>query len=153
MNIAYNQIIEKLKKANIEYEIIKHKSITNVEEGNQIFKNCSNCFKTLAFYTKSDQYLITISALDKLDFKKLTQKLKIKRNDLKMISNKKLLELGYNIGSISPIDISGMINICDKKIRKYDKIYCGVGDNKKTLLISTENLLKITDTQIIDIVK
>ena len=149
MTRAYDLILKKLDK--ITYEIIEHQKITNAEEGLEIFKE-KNCFKTLAFQNKDTIYLVLLQADDKLDYKKLANYLEINRSNIKKVDISLLEKYGYDYGSIGPIPInSKMISIIDNKVLEYEEIICGIGINTKSLKIKTNDLLKISEGNIVEI--
>lgn len=151
----YNNICKLLKSKNIEYEEYVHKEISTYTEGiEKTDFDTNKIVKTLAFKIEQEIILIALLGKDKLDYKKLSQILGIKRNQLKMLSTEEVENLGFEIGGVCPIIESKKAKvILDTKIKNMEYIYCGMGTKDRTMKINPNDIIKINDAICFDVVK
>lgn len=151
----YDAICKMLKDEKVEHEIFEHEGILTYEEGIQRLKFDPNkIVKTLAFKIEDIKILIALLGKDKLDYKKISELLSIKRNQLKMLSEEEVTDLGFEPGGICPIAPDKKVRVLiDSKIEKLDYIYCGMSRRDRTLKIPTKDLKKLSKGVFADIAK
>lgn len=156
MSTLYDILIKKLSSMSISYEIIEHDEISCVDDGIMLLDFPEDLIlKTIGFETENRYIFAVIQARKKLDYKKLTQIVGIKRKYLKMIPVEVLEnELGYQSGGLSPIHIDDRINVfIDIGISKLVEVFCGIGVRNKTLKISSKNLILASKAIVGDLAK
>lgn len=151
----YDDICTLLNNNNIQYEEYKHDSILTYGEGIKRTEfNPEKIVKTLAYKIDEQKILIALLGKDRLDYKKITDILSIKRNQLKMLSQNEITELGFEIGGVSPIISPKKAKVfLDSKIQNMDYIYCGMGSKDRTLKIIPEDLKKVSDAIYVELSK
>jgi prolyl-tRNA editing enzyme YbaK/EbsC (Cys-tRNA(Pro) deacylase) len=145
---AHEKIISKLKKHRISYNLYSHKALlssSDAYERRDLAFNTENGFKALAFQISDRLLLAALHGRDKIDYKKISEFLGVKRKDINVASAELLEKFGYTPGGISPIPATENTEvIIDSKILEYEKIVCGSGDGEKSIEINSEDLLNIT---------
>lgn len=113
---------------------------------------CRQCFKTLV--AKGNEIVVLCVPVDKeVDLKKVAAYLKEKK--IEMLATKELLSVtGYVRGGVSPIGMKKRYKtLIDKSCLDFEKITVSGGVCGLSLLMSPENLIKITGAMPEDIVK
>ena len=151
----YGSNIDLLNKNNIKYKIYSHEDIATFDIGIKITDfDINKIVKTLSFEYNNNIIFISLLGKDKLDYKKLSNILKINRSSLKMTKHDKLEEIGFELGAIGPlIPNNSCLILFDKKIEQLDSIYLSIGIRSKTLEISPKDLQKITNAKYYDVTK
>ncbi len=151
---AFDAIKKLLDEKNIVYVIHQHDKVYTVDDVKRKVDYDYTCgFKTLAFVVNADYYFVVINALDKVDYKKLASAMGVKRKAIRLAKLDELAsKFAYDLGGLSPIPLDSTIKVLfDKKISQISRVYCGVGDNDKSLEISNEDLIKISSGIVCDI--
>jgi Cys-tRNA(Pro)/Cys-tRNA(Cys) deacylase len=153
---VYESLLNILKEISFPFEIIEHDEITCVDDGISLLGFAGNrIIKTLGFDANGAYVFIAIQGYKRLDYKKLVQTLKIKRDKLKMLSPEIVEnDLGYQKGGLSPLTSDARISVYfDSGITEMDIVYCGIGTRDKTLKISPKNLIDISGGIVADLSK
>ena len=146
-----------VKAENIEFETIGyHADEVGENFGVKIAEltgiPCPQCFKTLV--AKGDETVVLCIPVDKeVDLKKVAALLKEKK--IEMLATKELLSVtGYVRGGVSPIGMKKHYKtLIDKSCLDFEKITVSGGVCGLSILMSPENLIKITGAIPEDIVK
>ena len=154
MKNSYDAIIARLKAKRITYEILEHEPVFTMEDViNNIDIPLELQVKSLAVSWQdpySDQQMVAIcglSATGKLDFKLVAGVLGVSRSKLKMINPKDSMRLlGMPYGAIGLIAPKGNpVILVSEYFSKSEILYFGVGRNDRTIKLSKNNLLNISD--------
>jgi Ala-tRNA(Pro) deacylase len=137
-----------LEKYDINYKLHTHRAVFTVEESKKIDKHMLGVFHTKNLFLKDEGnkfFLVSMSADNRLDLKKLKEKLNAKKK-LSFASPNQLKDhLNLSPGSVS---IFGMINakhvklILDKGVWNAKKVSFHPNINTATLELSHEDLEK-----------
>jgi len=152
MTMAIDQVKEKLKLLNIQFEAFYHDPIPTIDEALPVWKeiNAAHC-KNLFFRNhKGDKhYLAIFHYLQTLGIHELEQKLK--QGKLTFASEKRLVHyLGVQQGSVSPF---GLINddahhvqvFIDENLRKSQRISFHPNDNTATFVLQMSDFLRFLE--------
>jgi Cys-tRNA(Pro)/Cys-tRNA(Cys) deacylase len=153
---VYESLLNILQESNLPFEIIEHDEITCVDDGVSLLGFDGDCIiKTLGFDADGAYVFIAVQGYKRLDYKKLVQTLKIKRDKLKKISPEIVEnDLGYQQGGLSPLTSDARISVYfDSGIIEMEIVYCGIGTRDKTLKISPKNLIYISGGIVADLSK
>lgn len=149
-NITLNKLVALLNTQNANYSIlIDDVSIATASEGVKHYGiSLSETTPTLILKSKAKFYAAIICGNTRIDFKKLKQVLDVK--DLSMADPEAILNLtGAKIGEVSLIN-DGIVTLIDSQVLKNVNCYGGCGIAKATLRISTSDLVRVTNAQILD---
>ncbi len=153
---AYKKIIEILDCLNIKYTIHNHEKVFTVNDvSSKLDIDIEKAYKTLVFKLEKNYVFAILKATDKIDYKNLALALETKREKIKSVSIEEIeTDLGYELGGISPIPVKdNIIVVIDISILKEKEIFCGVGENDKSLEIESSDLLKVIKAKIFKISK
>lgn len=156
MSDIFDLLIEKLDRTGLPYEIIEHDEITNVDDGVALLNlSEENILKTIGFLANRSFVFVVLQGRKRIDYKKLTQILEIKRESLKMLKVDIIeTELGYQLGGLSPIHTDNRINVLmDVNILKVNEVFCGIGVRNKTLRMTPKNLILASEAVLRDLIK
>ena len=139
-----------------EHEIIEHSPVLSVEDVKREINLPLNIMvKTIIFKdNKSGDFIsVSLQSEKRVDKEKLSMVLNISASRIKFASEKEVLKIGFPIGGIAPFGFNDSIKVksfIDEDIYniKSQYLYMGVGDNRKTLKIKSDNFLKIIEDYI-----
>ena len=109
--------------------------------------------KSLVFKTNDDFVICLVSGDKRCSLNKLKKITQIK--DVSMASPEDVkIQTGYTIGGVSPVGHQKNIKIfVDKSLNRFEDIFAAAGHPNCVFKINFENLLKITQGEIKDIVE
>lgn len=148
MNEAQLEKLLKEKKA--DYTIYTDRStVRSAQEGADLYNiHLSETTPTLILKTKEKYYAAIICGNRRISFKKLKQALNV--NSISMADPQTILALtGAKVGEICLInpDITTLVDI---HVLENKNCYGGCGVPNKTLRINTQDLLRITNAEVLD---
>jgi len=86
------QILNHLEKNNIKYEILNHRKVYTAFDASQTLKvHPKEIAKSLIIQIKKDFYMVILGADKNLDFSKIAQKFKVAQKNIKIPSEKILI--------------------------------------------------------------
>jgi Cys-tRNA(Pro) deacylase len=100
--------------------------------------------KSILFKTKSESYLMVVSAGDvRLDSKAIKETVGEK---VRMANPEEVLEItGFNVGGVCPFALRREVPIyLDESLKRYNIVYAAAGTGHTALPISYEELMRIT---------
>lgn len=144
----FEQVIDKLKELDIEYQIVEHEPALTTEQADKFIEGIDGVRTKTMFLTnkkKKDFYLIIMDDAKRLDMD--TFKDIVEEKQIKMASENCLFEkMMLTPGVVSPF---GLLNNTEKDIQVYfdreiineDRMSFHPNTNEKTIFIKTEDLL------------
>lgn len=145
-----DKISNLLKDQNADYSLlVDDATVVTASDGARRYGiSLSETTPTLILKIK-DKYCAAIICGDtRISFKKLKQVLAVK--DISMADSQTILDLtGAKIGEVSLIN-PGMITLIDSNVLKNKYCYGGSGVAKTTLRINTQDLIRITNAQVVE---
>jgi Cys-tRNA(Pro)/Cys-tRNA(Cys) deacylase len=154
---AKTNVIRKFDAMKIEYfehEFKTDTAVSGVEVAKILGQNPDRCFKTLVTVGKSgNHYVFMVPVAEELDLKKAAAF--VGEKSVEMVKSKELLGLtGYIHGGCSPV---GMKKFFTTTIHKtacdFETIYYSGGRIGYQVETSLENLAKVIDFKLADIIK
>ena len=149
-NIQLNTLDNLLKNSNADYTIFKDElSLENAEEGAKHYGiSLNEAAPTFILKAKDKYYAAIISGSTRISFKKLKQALGVK--DISMADPQAVLKLtGAKVGEVCLINCE-LTTLIDHGVLKNINCYGGCGVPKSTLRINSQDLVRITNAQILD---
>ena len=157
---SYNRVLEMLNKQNVDYNIIHHKPVYTMRDvANELDIPENSKVKTLVLKTEqptlNSLVICGISAQGKLDFKLLATLLNTSRSKLSMASSSFIMEeIGMSKGAIGLLVPKGEQMLFLSNYFSHQRyLYFGIGRNDKTIKISRQDLLSITNISVVEIEK
>ncbi len=141
---------DQIDSLGVHYEIIQHRPITTVEEGLQeLGIEAADGVSTLIMQADGDYISIIRRDDRKLSFKKIKKLLKA--HDLKFATREQVIALtNCDLGYVSLVN-AGFRPLFDAGILERQFVYGGTGSPEHDLKIRPEDLVKLTQAQVVDI--
>jgi ubiquinone/menaquinone biosynthesis C-methylase UbiE/prolyl-tRNA editing enzyme YbaK/EbsC (Cys-tRNA(Pro) deacylase) len=151
---GYFNIEQILRTANPDHEVLDHKPVLSTEEMMQTMNYPPDCvIKTIIFKNiKTEEFIaIAVLAEKQVNKTKIATALEINPNKIKFATEKEVLSIGFPVGGVAPFGFEenvSMTKFLDIAIinSSCEWLYTGMGDNRKTLKIKTQDFLKITSS-------
>jgi len=148
----YDQILGKLRAANVPHTIHEHAPSVTVEDAAQnLWFPVEQLVKTIAFRVKGGGWvLVGLCGYNQVDYKKLAAAVGVNRTKLmRLMPDEVTRDLGYVLGGVSPFAPNAATRVLlDDSVLAWDAIYCGTGRVDRTLEIAPEHLVKVTNTRV-----
>jgi len=112
--------------------------------------------KSLAFLIDEKPILILASGDGRVDDKKLATLFNVTRKKIKTANPDQCVTIyGYAPGGVPPVGIrmSGIPVYIDQSLERFDQLYAAAGAHNAIFPISRQDLIKMTDGQVVDIRK
>ncbi|MDO4605173.1 MAG: proline--tRNA ligase [Helcococcus sp.] len=124
-------IIPKKEEA-LEMELIDTPNVKTIEELAQFTGEDKSKFaKVIAMKTKDENFMILIPGQRELNILKLLSYLKISENEIEMMNDQDILDMGSYPGFMSPIGLKDIRVIVDKRITQMSNFYTGANQVDK----------------------
>ncbi|MCI1857841.1 MAG: YbaK/EbsC family protein [Sporolactobacillus sp.] len=150
-------LIELLDVKQIDYQLINHAEITNVEAGLATLHDVAaeSVIKTIGFDAAGQSVFVALQGPKKIDYGKLSRVLGIKRSKLRMLAADVVeQELGYQVGGLSPLHVDNKIHVYfDQAVAKLTIVYCGIGVRNRTLKLAAHDLIAAANGKLADLVR
>lgn len=145
------QILSHLEKNNVKYEILTHRKVYTAFDASQTLRvHPKEIAKSLIINIKKDFYMIILGADKNLDFGKIAKKFKVTQKDIKIPSEKVLLNKfkikpgsAHVFGSLYKIPM-----IIDKAFTTLNNAIFSSGSFKESFKIKLKDYLKIEEGEI-----
>jgi Ala-tRNA(Pro) deacylase len=145
------QILNHLEKNNTKHEIIAHRTVYTAFDASQTLKvHPKEIAKSLILQIKKDFYMVILGADKNLDFGKIAKKFKVVNKDIKIPSEKILINKfkikpgsAHVFGSLYKIP-----TIVDKSFSNLKDAIFSSGSFKESFKIKLKDYLKIEESEI-----
>lgn len=151
-------VLEKIKKklldAGIEYEYMEHEPVYTSENAARVRgEELSAGAKALVLFGDKTPILCVVPGDKKADFKKIKKHLDVK--DLRMATPDEVKELTtLEIGAIPPVgSVMGLPSHYDNSFMLKDTVAFNAGAHKVTIIMKSDDLIKVENPKILDIAK
>lgn len=150
-------VMRVLDKNKIEYKehyYTPSGELSGVEVASELGENVDQAFKTLVTVAKSrEHYVFVIPVNESLDLKKASKS--VGEKNIEMIKAKELLGLtGYVHGGCSPIGMKKEFKtVIHSTAKDYDKIFVSAGKVGAQVEVALEDLKKIVNIDLADVIK
>jgi prolyl-tRNA editing enzyme YbaK/EbsC (Cys-tRNA(Pro) deacylase) len=154
MNEKLNELINKLKEKNIEFNLIQLKDRAMTVEEVMKFSdgkvNPKEICKTLILKDqKNNSYAVVVIGNDRVDFEKVSKRFNCSR--LRLATPEEIKkEIGLEIGAVCPLFL-GLPMLIDRRIFNRERINFGSGDHLFGIEINPKDILKCVDANISDV--
>ncbi len=147
---SFKKIKSDLEKKEVRFEHITHQPLkTMVDVVNALDVEEEKMAKTVVLNVYGDLVAVLLPGAKRLNYTVIARVLGVNRNDIKFATPKDLASAGLSIGSISPFSDVFKDMLIDEILLTQDYMYCGSGDEDKTLKISPSNFLEVISPIII----
>lgn len=109
--------------------------------------------KSVLFMADGRPVLVVTNGLTRIHRKRLAEVLEISRRRVKMANGAEVLAItGYGVGAVPPFGHPSPIRtLLDAGVLSESTIFGGGGENNALMRLSTEELLRVIDAEIVDI--
>jgi len=152
--MSYSQNFDKvLFDTGINSKIIRFQETTKTSQdaANQLKVDLSRIGKSIVFKTESSNLILVVaSGKNRIDERKLE---KLLNEKIINVTGEEIKErLGYAIGGIPPFGHKEKIKVfIDKSLFKFEGIFCAAGNPNSVFPITPNELLEITNGEVIEV--
>ena len=152
---AYEKIVQLLTACGVPFRIHEHRPSYTVAdaEANLEFP-LERLLKTIAFRIRSGGYILAaVRGPDRIDYRKLAAACGTKRTEIFRLTPEEVVQIfNVEVGSVSPVLLrDGVRVLFDTKAPAHETVFCGIGRPDRTLEIQLEDLVQITQGQILSL--
>lgn len=155
--MSYEKVIELLNQHHVEYTMHEHQVFHTVADMEEHLPFSKEFFlKTLAFKVKNSFWILAgTRGQDRVDYRKLAAAFGISRSHILRPSAEEVEEvLGFAEGGVCPIPTSDDVRVViDEGLLGIDRVYCGGARNDRTLEIGLDDLMRVSQAQVLPIVR
>lgn len=120
------------KEAELELEIIDTPNAKTIDElSNLLGEDKSRFAKVIAMKTDEEKFLIMVPGYRELNILKFLSHYKIAENEIQMMTDEDIMEIGSVPGFISPIGLKDVHVVVDKSITQMSNFYTGSNEKDK----------------------
>lgn len=120
------------KEAELELEIIDTPNAKTIDElSNLLGEDKSRFAKVIAMKTDEEKFLIMVPGHRELNILKFLSHYKIAENEIQMMTDEDIMEIGSVPGFISPIGLKDVHVVVDKSITQMSNFYTGSNEKDK----------------------
>ncbi len=152
----HQAIIDYLEQHQARYVIHQHVAVRTVADSlEKLPFPLAQYLTTIAFRSKRAGWVLAARrGTDKIDYKKLAAALGVKRDEVvRPAPDEVLAALGTEVGTVCPIPtVADVRLLVDRRLPVGIPLYAGAGMAGRTLEITLDELLRITNAPVIDIV-
>ena len=153
----HDTIVKKLDEKAATYTIHAHvDSRTFADAVDKLAFPPERMLKTIVFRLKSGGWvLVACRGQDGLDYKKLAAAFGVKRDEVVRPSPDELKAgLGIEAGAVSPVALRDDVQVVfDTRVNKEQSLFTGAGQPDRTLEITLDELVRVTEGRVMDIAK
>ncbi len=153
----HNAIVKRLDEQAARYTIHEHvDSRTFADAVDKLPFPPERMLKTIVFRLKSGGWVLAACrGQDGLDYKKLAAAFGVKRDEVVRPSPDELKAgLGIEAGAVSPVTLWDDVQVVfDTRVDHKQSLFTGAGQTDRTLEITLDELVRVTDGRVLDVVK
>lgn len=150
---CYEQILERLNRHEIAYELHEHEPVRTVAEVEaKLPFLLDKMLKTVAFRVKDGRFILAgLRGHDRIDYRQLAAYCGVNRRAVASMSPDAVeAELGFEVGGVGPLALQpGVIVLLDEQLAEMGTVYCGSGKNNVTLAIDFADLLRVSGGELV----
>jgi len=107
--------------------------------------------KTLIFFVRGEPYAVITNGLAAVSIRPLADHFGVGKRQIKLARAMQVVEItGYPVGGVPPfVHHSTIPVLLDRSVLSYETIYGGGGDDHTMMKIGTEELLRVTDAEVL----
>lgn len=153
METSTEKIIAKLKGLGCPAEILEHNPVITIDD---VVRTLSipveKMAKTVLLHQREIGLIATVlPGMGKVDFVKIANILNVPKSSVQIANRATMKDLGINPGDVCPFYDFLQKIIVDTDLLKQERVYCGSGDPRKTILIDPKEMVKAIGATIADI--
>ncbi|TDM12833.1 Cys-tRNA(Pro) deacylase [Macrococcus lamae] len=149
--------LRQLDQFHISYDVYTYSAedgqIGGISVAEKIGQETASVYKTLITHAGQELFVFVIPVAAELDLKKASQTAGVKK--LELLPVKELLSrTGYIRGGCSPVGMKKSLpTVCDSSASELDDIIVSAGQIGQQMKLSVDNLLKVTDGRLMDVIR
>jgi len=109
--------------------------------------------KTLIFFVRGEPYAVITNGLASVPTRPLADHFSVGKRQIKLARAMQVVEItGYPVGGVPPFGHRSTLPVLlDRSVLTHETIYGGGGDDRTMMKIGTEELLRVTDAEVLAI--
>ncbi len=109
--------------------------------------------KTLIFFVRGEPYAVITNGLASVPSRPLADHFGVGKRQIKLARAMQVVEItGYPVGGVPPFGHRSTLPVLlDRSVLTYKTIYGGGGDDRTMMKIGTEELLRVTEAEVLGI--
>lgn len=152
-NIKTKRILENLQSSGRLIKVLEHQTVITIDD---IVRTLSIPVEKMAKTVLLNQKEIGLIAavlpgMSKVDCTKVANILNVPKSSVQIANKAIMKDLGINPGDVCPFHDFLQKVIVDTDLLNQEKVYCGSGDPRKTIVIDPKEMVKAVGATIADI--
>lgn len=145
-NTSAETICERLRALGYSPKVMEHDPVVTMADVVQTLDIPSSAMaKTILFsQVKIGLIAVVLPGMSRIDYAKVASTLSVSRNSLKIATPETLAETGLKVGEVCPFHEFIQKVIVDVALLIPPLVYCGSGDQRKTIVIDPKEMVKAT---------
>jgi len=142
-----------LDRRGVRYEVVEHDATYSaLAEARAAGASPEATAKTVALHDRGGYRLAVVPASERVDVNRARDVLGGTRH-LRLASEVEMQAdfPAFELGAVPPFAIEPMPEVVDVRLLRYDRIVCAGGEHRRSVLMSTLDLLRITEPRVADI--
>jgi|GEM_PF-3259301 len=147
------KILERLKFSGYSPKIIDHDPVITMDDVVRTLDiPVASMAKTILLYQKEIGLIaVVLPGMSKVDYSKVANTLHVPQKTVKIAEQKILTGFGLNSGDVCPFYEFFQKTIVDTALLTQQFVYCGSGNPRKTIMISSQEMVNATVATVMDV--
>lgn len=153
METPLEKIMTKLKELGYSAEILEHDPVITIDDVVRTLNiPVERMAKTVLLDQKETGLIAAVlPGMGKVDFVKIANILNVPKSSVQIANKAIMKDLGINPGDVCPFYDFLQKIIVDTDLLKQERVYCGSGNPRKTIVIDPKEMVKAIGATIADI--
>jgi Ala-tRNA(Pro) deacylase len=142
-----------LEARGVRYEVVEHDAAYSaVAEARAAGADPEATAKTVALHDRDGYRLAVVPASERLDVRRAREVLGASRH-LRLATEEELRQdfPAFDLGALPPFGTAPLPEVVDLRLVPHERILCAGGEHRRSVLIETLDLLRITEPRVADI--
>ncbi|MBT9151618.1 MAG: Proline--tRNA ligase [candidate division WS2 bacterium] len=149
----HRKILEKLKLLGCSPKVIDHDPVITMDDVvNTLDIPAVSMAKTIILFQREIGLIaVVLPGMNKIDYSKIANVLHVSRKTVKIAGQGMLINFGLSSGNVCPFYEFFQKTVVDTALLAQQFVYCGSGDPRKTIMISSQEMVSITVAIVADV--
>ena len=142
-----------LERHGVRYDVVEHRATYSAAaEARATAVDPQATAKTVALHDHDGYRLAVVPASERLDVRR-ARKLLGASHHLRLATEEELRRdfPAFDVGALPPFGTAPMPEVVDVRLLRHERIVCAGGEHRRSVIMSTLDLLRITEPRVADI--
>jgi Ala-tRNA(Pro) deacylase len=142
-----------LERSGVRFEVVEHEATASaVAEARAAAVDPEATAKTVALHDHDGYRLAVVPASERLDVRRARDVLGASHH-LRLATEEELEQdfPAFELGALPPFGTSPLPEVVDVRLLRYERIVCAGGEQRRSVLMGTLDLLRITEPRVADV--